>query len=364
MGEERNQFVQYLYRGFESMKNTTNSIYKGMEVMAKRIGMVYTYFSTKSQGEMVEDLTRTFENGDDKLYEIYQHTTTRIVDGFVSKYSVIKEMTKEKSQWIQSLFQMKEEEKVEPVHIRNEATLIKPKRRTRRRYGKVWRKHVDLSDGGIFSSLNDESDSDDDEPETDLWDGGLFNALNDSDSDSDSDFEIIDVYEDGFDLSEDEEKELITRIESLFSDDSEDEEPEERKIVGYNPVSKVHNAFCWGCGVDWEEGHVCDSSFKQDLCDILQMAEKKTIGEQTDVPSIRACPMCQQLITHVQACKHMDCRSCKKAFCFVCLKPRLDSGWQCGSYSSKCPGGVAPVQGMDALPDAIVITKNAFHLYQ
>jgi len=240
--------------------------------------------------------------------------------------------------------------------------LIAPARRTRRRYGRVWKKHVDLSDGGIFSSLNDDSDSDsddDDEPENDLWDGGLFTSVNDSDSDSDSDFEYIDVYDD--ELSEQEEKELIGRIERLFDDS--DEETETRKVAGYNPVSKVHNAFCWGCGVDWEEGHVCDSSFKQDLCDILQMAEKKTIGEQTDIPSIRACPMCQQLITHTQACKHMDCRNCRKAFCFVCLKPRLDSGWQCGSYSSKCPGGVAPVQGMDALPDAIVITKNAFNLY-
>merc|ERR1719493_306647 len=137
-----------------------------MAKVAKQIGMVYTYLTTKTQGEMVEDLMMTFENGDDKLYEIYQQITTWIVDGFVSKYDVIKEMTKEKIQWIKSLFQKKEEEKVEPVHIRNEATLIKPERRTRRRYGKVWRKHVDLSDGGIFSSLNDDSDSDD-EPETD-----------------------------------------------------------------------------------------------------------------------------------------------------------------------------------------------------
>merc|ERR1719461_1415670 len=152
-------------------------------------------------------------------------------------------MIKEKIDRIKSMFQKKEEEKVEPVHIRNEATLIKPERRTRRRYGKVWKKHVDLSDGGIFSSLNDDSDSDDDEPETDLWDGGLFNSVNDSDSDSDSDFEIIDVYED------EEEKEMIGRIQSIF-DDSDDDE---RKPAGYNVVSEVHNAFCWGCGVDWEE---------------------------------------------------------------------------------------------------------------
>jgi len=97
------------------------------------------------------------------------------------------------------------------LHIRQEAALIKPSRAKRRRYGKVWKKHVDLSDGGIFSSLTNDSDSDseesgdDDAPETDLWDGGLFNSANDSDSDSDSDFEYIDVYED------EEEKELVGR---------------------------------------------------------------------------------------------------------------------------------------------------------
>merc|ERR1712079_865909 len=232
---------------------------------------------------------------------------------------------------IKGILALFKKEQSEAVHIRKEATLIAPTRRSRRRYGRVWKKHVDLSDGGIFSSLN-----------------------------SDPDFDYIDVYDD--ELSEEEEKELIGRIEHLF-DDSEDEETEPQEVAGYNQVTTVHNAFCWGCGAHWEEGHVCDSSFKRDLCEILQSAEKKTIGSQTDIPSIRACPNCQQLIVHTQACKHMDCRNCGKSFCFVCLKPRLDSGWQCGSYSAKCPGGCAPIQGMDDLPDAIVITKNAFNLY-
>jgi len=309
-------------------------------------------------------LVMVFENGDDWIWEKYQGINSWIAMKYwLIETKVIGLMVESKViiKGILALF--KKEEQSEAVHIRKEATLIAPTRRSRRRYGRVWKKHVDLSDGGIFSSLNSDSDSDSDSDENrtenDLWDGGLFNSQ-DSDSDSDSDFDYIDVYDD--ELSEEEEKELIGRIEHLF-DDSEDEETEPQEVAGYNQVTTVHNAFCWGCGAHWEEGHVCDSSFKRDLCEILQSAEKKTIGSQTDIPSIRACPNCQQLIVHTQACKHMDCRNCGKAFCFVCLKPRLDSGWQCGSYSAKCPGGCAPIQGMDDLPDAIVITKNAFNLY-
>lgn len=201
--------------------------------------------------------------------------------------------------------------------------------------------------------------------EMDLFDGGIFGADSDSDSDSESESSVVVQFglfgaliADSDTDTDDEEMETVRRIESLF----EDTEPE-MELMGYKAVTTVKNAFCFGCGVHWEEGHVCDSTFKQDLCDILTMADKKTIGEQQDVPSIRACPNCCQLITHTQACKHMDCRNCRKSFCFVCLKPRLDSGWQCGSYSSKCPGGVVPAQGMESLPDAIVLTKNAFHLY-
>jgi len=200
--------------------------------------------------------------------------------------------------------------------------------------------------------------------EMDLFDGGIFGADSDTDSESEST-----VYDQRFGLfgvedseidTDDEEQETLQRIENMFGDATPEPEME---LVGYKVVTTVKNAFCFGCGVHWEEGHVCDSTFKQDLCDILTMADTKTIGEQPDVPSIRACPNCCQLITHTQACKHMDCRNCRKSFCFVCLKPRLDSGWQCGSYSSKCPGGVVPAQGMESLPDAIVLTKNAFHLY-
>jgi len=218
---------------------------------------------------------------------------------------------------------------------------------------------LDLYDGGLFNTFSDDSDSDDSDEDED---GGIeYTEYSDYEADVIMEDERFVDYQDSDD---EEENRIQQRIQSMFDDDGiSDGEDEVKTIYGYDQVTRVQKAFCWGCGVDWEEGHVCDSSFKQDLCDILSMAEKKKIGEQDGVPSIRCCPNCCQLITHTQACKHMDCRNCRKSFCFVCLKPRLSTGWQCGSYSSKCPGGVAPAQGMESLPDAIVITKNAFHLY-
>jgi len=300
--------------------------------------------------EMVEDATVIMENADTFLYDTYQSVKKSIVKSARKMYQKVHGIYKK----LMTCF-LKKDTKIESHHERSDALDFKvmkvpsgPRLQIRRRAGV----QHDLSDGGIFSQYLS-SDSDD-TSEDDM-----------SDFDEDGYIEYIE-YELDSD-SEAEEEERVNRIEHIFDDDGisdcDEEETEEKVALGYDEVTTLHDAFCWGCGVEWEEGHVCDSSFKQDMCNILAMADKKTIGEQENIPSIRCCPHCQMLITHTQACKHMDCRNCKKAFCFVCLKPRLDSGWQCGSYSSRCPDGVAPVQGMDALPDAIVITKNAFHLY-
>ena len=60
---------------------------------------------------------------------------------------------------------------------------------------------------------------------------------------------------------------------------------------------------------------------------------KDVVGVST--PSIRACPFCGALVQHTDACKHMNCPACSRAFCFICLK-KNEGGWQCGSYNSKC----------------------------
>jgi len=120
--------------------------------------------------------------------------------------------------------------------------------------------------------------------------------------------------------------------------------------------------FCWACGKPFDDRHMCDNSFKLELVGILAKSETKTIGSVSNVPAVRCCPNCCQLILHTDACKHMDCKSCKKSFCFVCLKGKKSNGeWQCGSHSSVCP--VAPRQDMRSLPDSLVINKKAFQLY-
>jgi len=60
---------------------------------------------------------------------------------------------------------------------------------------------------------------------------------------------------------------------------------------------------------------------------------KDVVGVYT--PSLRACPFCGALVEHIEACKHMNCPACSKAFCFICLK-KNEGGWKCGSYNTKC----------------------------
>merc|ERR1712176_13469 len=156
----------------------------------------------------------------------------------------------------------------------------------------------------------------DDEDEEDI-DGDAVNAMfrvYDDESDEDSDDEI---------------EEAMKAINSMFDDDEPDFED---KIL----IESL-NEFCWCCGSKWFDGHICDSSFKRDLVEILSNAETQTIGSVTDVPSIRCCPSCCQLLFHIDCCKHMQCKNCKTDFCFVCLKPKKNGSWQCGSHSTPCP---------------------------
>jgi len=298
-------------RGYVFAASATASL---LEAMAVRIHSVYHHLSTTSVAKMAEDLDSAGQAVDALLLRHFQSVTSRAHRCALAIYAFFAAMK----------FMKRTVESVQKTDTAEAVSAVVAVPRHGRRRETV---------------LLDEAD-------VDLFDGGIFE---DGDSDSDDD-------------SEAEEEEIIERIERMFDDDDISEpEEEEKEVFGHCKVTSVHNAFCWGCGEGWSVGHVCDSSFKRDLCDILAMAEKKTIGSVEGVPSIRCCPSCCQLISHVQACKHMDCKNCRKSFCFVCLKPRLDSGWQCGSYSNPCP--VAAVQGMESLPDAIVITKNAFNLY-
>eukprot|EP01084_Bolivina_argentea_P307183 530907_1 len=123
-----------------------------------------------------------------------------------------------------------------------------------------------------------------------------------------------------------------------------------------------NNYFCFGCGQLWgNDTHACDTSFRTELIKILNNVSTKKIGDVDNVPCMRACPNCAQIITHTDACKHMCCKSCKKDFCFVCLKMKKNGNWKCGSSSSRCD--IHPIQNEKTLPNAVLINKKAFTLF-
>ena len=108
--------------------------------------------------------------------------------------------------------------------------------------------------------------------------------------------------------------------------------------------------YCWTCLREWNAGesNYCGNADCQAGADprtaYMKSQPLKTIGQVPGCPSMRGCPKCGVLLEHTAACKHMDCKSCKFSFCFVCLKPKnpVDGQWQCGSYNAICQ--VAPHQ--------------------
>lgn len=132
-------------------------------------------------------------------------------------------------------------------------------------------------------------------------------------------------------------------------------EREDKKVIRLTciPCSKKGKRyeFCWHCLNEWYNGSSrtqcgnADCSGEDKRLKALRDSPRKKIGGVEDCPSIRACVFCGTLIEHTEACKHMHCK-CGKDFCFVCLRPKESSGWQCGGSGDSCP--VAPVQTMIA----------------
>ena len=87
-----------------------------------------------------------------------------------------------------------------------------------------------------------------------------------------------------------------------------------RVSQGYNPGYKY---FCWSCNKKWinkYDNKLCGNSecesTQQYAYDLLLNCPVKKIGNVKNVPSIRSCPKCSQLIEHTEACKHMQCKKC------------------------------------------------------
>ena len=114
-------------------------------------------------------------------------------------------------------------------------------------------------------------------------------------------------------------------------------------------TKKRNFEFCWNClgewtvhGTDWCGNQNCDGL--DERIRILSKCKTKLMTYcNQECPMIRGCPKCGMLIEHMEACKHMDCPSCKHSFCFVCLMGKKSDGtWECGSYQRIC--NLAPRQ--------------------
>ena len=108
--------------------------------------------------------------------------------------------------------------------------------------------------------------------------------------------------------------------------------------------------FCWNCLNEWTGPSTSSTKCGQEDCvhpDLsnIQMAPMMKLNS-FDVPNRRACPNCGKVVEHNgSGCKMMDCKRCRKEFCFLCLELKADclksspSGW-----FGKCKKPVAPKQ--------------------
>lgn len=84
--------------------------------------------------------------------------------------------------------------------------------------------------------------------------------------------------------------------------------------------------FCYKCGEEWKYDDICmsdDCTFKKQN-KILQECSVVEIDYISNVPTVRACPNCNTLYEHLEACRHMKCKTpkCKNEefeYCHVCL---------------------------------------------
>uniref|UniRef100_A0A8B9HNG4 RING-type domain-containing protein n=1 Tax=Astyanax mexicanus TaxID=7994 RepID=A0A8B9HNG4_ASTMX len=104
--------------------------------------------------------------------------------------------------------------------------------------------------------------------------------------------------------------------------------------------------FCFQCLREWRgprpRSDRCDNPGCPKLLEVLNCRIITLTNVQgAQCPELRACPSCGSVNGHNgKACKHINCTSCQRQFCFICVKP-CPSGCSSGPYVI-CPTGVAP----------------------
>lgn len=113
--------------------------------------------------------------------------------------------------------------------------------------------------------------------------------------------------------------------------------------------------FCWQCEIEWpvDVGNAaytcgranCKNKGLQVLaeCKMIKLASCPNLAE---LPSIRACPTCGNLVEHDgTACKNMFCKRCDSEFCFACLQTTANcQKLKPSSHFTTCANLIAPIQ--------------------
>ena len=104
--------------------------------------------------------------------------------------------------------------------------------------------------------------------------------------------------------------------------------------------------FCYECLREWKNGsneYICGNAEckarGEEHYRVLREAPLKKIEYvNLDCPSVRECPnsTCRSLVEHKKGCKHVVCKACRKEFCFICLRLKMNGSSPCGGYSTKC----------------------------
>ncbi|XP_020384268.2 E3 ubiquitin-protein ligase RNF217-like isoform X2 [Rhincodon typus] len=86
--------------------------------------------------------------------------------------------------------------------------------------------------------------------------------------------------------------------------------------------------FCWNClrrrNRRLAQGEAC----KNNDCSLVALLQScPTIDNPLltvhGCPTVRACPNCKVLISHIEGCKYVNCVSCGLSFCYRCLEKRV-----------------------------------------
>jgi hypothetical protein len=108
--------------------------------------------------------------------------------------------------------------------------------------------------------------------------------------------------------------------------------------------------FCWQCLNEWTGPSKSSVKCGREECVHPDLASIKDAPmmklNDFDVPNRRACPNCGKVVEHNgTGCKMMDCKRCKKEFCFLCLEMKADClKTSPSSWYGKCKKSVASKQ--------------------